>query len=346
MLTKEQIQRFFSYKCSPEEADAVAGFFERHPEELDKYLSDAEWEHFRFENGLEAQKASSILKEIKRKTVAPKSEKIYYLRYLTGAAAALIVGFFILQKLLPPKEAKQDVISKYESKLITNNGDKALTITLQDSSVIRLAPGSTIGYTEPFQDSVRHIELKGEAYFEVTRNPQMPFTVSSYPLHTTVLGTTFSIRGFEDEKQIKIFLFKGLITVGNADSLHPVVKSPLYMSVGDMLVYDKATMSVHLSPAKKPVNTKKDTQKILDEHNTLQGNNWYMFNNQPLSGVFDQLSLLYGQKIYYVEEDIKGLSFIGKIDKTDTLETVLNLLGKLNKLTVTRVSNGYLIKKN
>ncbi|MBX2924327.1 MAG: FecR family protein [Chitinophagaceae bacterium] len=346
MLTKEQIERFFSYKCSPEEADAVADFLERHPEALDKYLSDAEWEHFRFENGLDAQKASSILNEIRRKTIAPKPGGIYYLRYLTGAAAILLLGFFILQKLLPSKEAKPDAVSKYESKLITNNGDKELTITLRDSSVIRLAPGSTVSYTEPFLDSIRHIVLKGEAYFEVTRNPQMPFTVSSYPLNTTVLGTAFSVRGFENEKQIKISLFKGLITVGNADSLHPAVKSPLYMSVGDMLVYDKTTMRVNLSSAKKPVNTKKNTQKILDEHNTLQGNNWYMFNNQPLSGVFDQLSLLYGQKIYYAEEDIKGLSFIGKIDKTDTLETVLNLLGRLNKLTITRVPNGYLIRKN
>ncbi len=70
-----------------------------------------------------------------------------------------------------------------------------------------------------------------------------------------------------------------------------------------------------------------------------------MFNNQPLAGVLDQLSLLYNEKISYTATDLEGLSFIGRIDKTDTLETVLQLIGRLNNLQVIREPHGFLMKK-
>ena len=173
----------------------------------------------------------------------------------------------------------------------------------------------------------------------------MPFIVATYPLSTTVLGTVFSVRSFEKEQHIKITLFKGFIAVGNSDSLRPAVATPYYMSPGDVLIYNKTTGRIRFSPAGIPEAKSKKPDMIKKPGNTIEGNNWYMFNNQPLSGVFDQLALLYDLPIRYTKEDLKGLSFIGKIDKTDTLETVLNLIGRLNNLQVTRMPDGYIIKK-
>jgi len=70
-----------------------------------------------------------------------------------------------------------------------------------------------------------------------------------------------------------------------------------------------------------------------------------MFNNQSLAEVFDQLENLYNTRITYSRADLKGLSFIGKIDKTDSLEHILKSITLLNDLKLEKQNGGYVIKK-
>ncbi|MCH5715597.1 FecR family protein [Niabella hibiscisoli] len=236
----------------------------------------------------------------------------------------------------------------FRVRLVANNTEALMNIMLPDSSQVALSPHSSISYKEPFQDGKRSIELKGEAYFEVVKNARMPFVVASYPLSTTVLGTVFSVKSFEKDRQIKVSLFKGVVAVGNADSSRPAVRAPFYLSPGDVLTYDKQNGQVRFISAKSTQPSSNDSEKGGNTSlpdNTMADNNWYMFNNQPLTGVLDQLSLLYNQKISYSAEDLSGLSFIGRIDKTDTLETILQLIGRLNNLQVVKEPNGFLMKK-
>jgi hypothetical protein len=73
--------------------------------------------------------------------------------------------------------------------------------------------------------------------------------------------------------------------------------------------------------------------------------NWYMFNNQSLPEVFDQLSSLYNQSIQYNRSDLNGKSFIGKIDKSDSLANILNTIGLLNDLSITQDEKGFNVSK-
>ncbi len=348
MVTKEQIERFFRYQCSPAEADAVVRYFEQRPDELAQYVSEEEWVGYQFENELDNQSADKLLQNIKSRTIGTAVEKkrpvIYY---LAAAAAVIAVAFFGWQYLVkdtnPPKGDPA-----FHARVIANTTGKLMSIMLPDSSLVSLSPNSTIFYKEPFQDGKRIIELKGEAYFEVVKNAQMPFVVESYPLSTTVLGTVFSVKSFEKERQIKVALFKGVVAVGNTDPGRPAVRTPFYLSPGDVLTYDKQNGQVRFISSKTPgqsAGSAKGTNQQPLPDNVMEDNNWYMFNNQPLTGVLDQLSLLYNQKITYTAEDLDGLSFIGRIDKTDTLETILLLIGRLNNLQVVREPHGFLIKK-
>ena len=71
-------------------------------------------------------------------------------------------------------------------------GEK-LTIALPDGSKVYMHAGSSLKFPSRFSDSLRLVELKGEAYFVVAKNPEKPFVVRTATLQTTVLGTEFNI---------------------------------------------------------------------------------------------------------------------------------------------------------
>lgn len=71
-------------------------------------------------------------------------------------------------------------------------GEK-LTIALPDGSKVYMHAGSSLKFPSRFSDTIRLVELKGEAYFVVAKNPDKPFVVRTATLQTKVLGTEFNI---------------------------------------------------------------------------------------------------------------------------------------------------------
>jgi len=353
MVTKEQIERFFKLKCSPQEADEVAQYFEENPDVLSQYYNEGEWEFFHVDNKPDADKAAAILAEIRKNTVQHQlSRKRFYVKY---AVAAAVIGLIMFAGWYFFFNTKDNNIPQpaFVSRTIKNTHNEVMLFTLPDSSVVYLAPVSSIRFDEPFQNNQRLVALTGEASFDVKKDKAHPFVVKTDDIMTTVLGTRFSIRSLDTANTIKVTLFKGAVAVSNADQAHPYLKKIYYLSPGDILEYDKSRKAAILKTAthekgksSAPDNNeaRRDNEKI-NTGGLLQDNNWYMFNNQSVAGVFDQLELLYNQKITYKKEDLEGLSFIGKIDKSDSLETILNLIGKLNNLEAIKESDGYLIKK-
>lgn len=70
-----------------------------------------------------------------------------------------------------------------------------------------------------------------------------------------------------------------------------------------------------------------------------------MFNNQSLEQVFDQLALLYNVDIVYSKKDVFNIYFIGKFNKSDSLEAVISQISAVNNLTVTRQNNKFIIAR-
>lgn len=67
------------------------------------------------------------------------------------------------------------------------------TFNLPDGSIITLKRGSKILLDENFDQPIRHIQLTGEAFFEVARDEERPFIIETNYSKTEVLGTSFSI---------------------------------------------------------------------------------------------------------------------------------------------------------
>ena len=343
-MTREHIQRFFRSESSPEEANAVLQYLEQHPDEIDLYLSDEEWEKFQAAGTLGAERSAAFWEQISSNTIHKPNGRLFSLRRLVAAASIILIlfaGWWWFHWPGNPVTRKESVISR----LIQNTGKDIMVFKLPDNSSVQLMPASSISYNQPFQSNSRVITLKGEAFFNVTKDSLQPFIVYSDAIRTKVLGTQFLVTAFARDNTIRVALFSGHVVVEPVDTLHTLLKGVLHLLPGDVLLYDKTKMTASMVSARQgrskrsPVETKSGTPDNLPD------NHWYMFNNQSLAEVFDQLQVLFNEKITYSKEDVSGLSFIGKIDKRDTLETILDEIGKLNNLKVSKEQFGFFIRK-
>lgn len=130
---------------------------------------------------------------------------------------------------------------------VTTGKGESKTVTLPDGSLVRLNPSSEIAFQKAYEDTVRRVRLKGEAWFDVVHLPEKPFIVNTRHLTTRVLGTRFSMNDYPEDGQAAVYLQTGAVEIIPAGQPRPHVLHP-----GEYLVYDKATHQIHVSERKPP----------------------------------------------------------------------------------------------
>jgi transmembrane sensor len=93
-------------------------------------------------------------------------------------------------------------------------------IVLPDGSKAWLNTSSAVTFPATFKKNERHVSIQGEVFFEVTRDPVRPFTVSFAAGEVKVLGTSFNVRDYADEELSRATLVEGSVTLtsGNGSS--------------------------------------------------------------------------------------------------------------------------------
>ena len=228
-----------------------------------------------------------------------------------------------------------------------NTSGKIKKLISPDGSEIDLYDGGEITYKEPVGATRRDVYLIGKANFKVAKNKEKPFTVFSGDISTTALGTVFTVTAKKTEKLIVVRLEEGKVVVKPLNGYTRNWTKDFYLSPVQELVFDKSKQTVNVRSFTKQVATKRTPPFAKDNPDipNYDRRSWFMFNNQPLSEIFDALAVMYDVKIEYVKEDVKEKYFIGTYDKSDSLETILNQIALLNKLQVTKSDNGYKIQK-
>lgn len=84
---------------------------------------------------------------------------------------------------------------------------------LPDSSKVFLNAGSQVAFRAGFEGDERCVKLTGEAFFEVKHDPGKPFIVLSDMVSTTVLGTSFNVKAYPEDKSIDITVINGKVKV-------------------------------------------------------------------------------------------------------------------------------------
>ncbi len=122
-------------------------------------------------------------------------------------------------------------------KRIYNPMGRKSVIRLPDGSTVNLNAGSELTFPTEFTDSLRIVELSGEAFFDVAKDDSKPFVVLSGELQTRVLGTQFNVAAYKDDQQIDIALVEGKVKVRAQSFIASEGVKIIYP--GQLLAYDR-----------------------------------------------------------------------------------------------------------
>ena len=139
----------------------------------------------------------------------PKSVIISLVRWVSIAAA--ITALFFGAKQLVKLNSIDGLLSQ-KNEVLAKPGAKSKMV-LPDGTIVWLNSGSKLTYAGSFKDSVRSVELDGEAFFDVTKDAKHPFIVHTSGIDIRVLGTAFNVKSYSTEATIEATLIRGLIEV-------------------------------------------------------------------------------------------------------------------------------------
>jgi ferric-dicitrate binding protein FerR (iron transport regulator) len=94
-------------------------------------------------------------------------------------------------------------------------------LVLPDGTRVWLNSASSLRYPTAFNGAVRRVELTGEGYFEVAKDPMFPFEVVANRNTVRVLGTHFNVNAYSNEPVVKITLAEGAVQVNHHTKLNP-----------------------------------------------------------------------------------------------------------------------------
>lgn len=199
-------------------------------------------------------------------------------------------------------------------------------LVLTDGSEVLLNVDSKLIISKDFGDSIRQVELTGEAFFKVAKNKKKPFQIKSGSLQTTVLGTSFNINAYPDMHKVKISVLSGKVQVGAS-----IAGTQKLLAAG---MVKNQTLSFYSQTAKYELKNENSelisswrTNKLyidnanLDEigrqlarhyqvkvvcHHKGSVNDKYTirFNNESMKGVLQILSALTKRKFTYENQQI------------------------------------------
>lgn len=178
-------------------------------------------------------------------------------------------------------------------------------VTLPDGSKVWLNAASTLKFPSTFKGSARRsIVLDGEAYFEITKDQQHPFIVSSKGQEIEVLGTHFNVNAYADEPSIETALLEGSVKITTGTSV-VVIKPGQQTSV-------------------------KDNKVNVEEVNVNAVADWkngkFRFKNEPLTSILRKVSRWYDVEIEY-KQPLKDIpTFSGSVSRFDNVSAVLKML--------------------
>ena len=221
-----------------------------------KHISSEEEHLQKTEDELSEKK---IEDEIGGESSSRKISKARILAWITASVAVAASLFLFIfrssQEISQPTEFSMELFSEVTSPkqveqtlsdgycVVSTPAATTTLVTLSDGTKVMLNANSTLEYPASFDDAeVREVRLKGEAHFEVTKNPHRPFVVKAGEMQTQVLGTIFDVKAYRKDAP-KVTLMQGKVKVSNADTEVEMRPGQTATLQADKIVVSKASPS-------------------------------------------------------------------------------------------------------
>ena len=240
---------------------AWEAFEKKHISSEEEHLQKAEDElaEKKIEDEIGRENGNEIGREIGGESSSRKVSKARILTWITAsvavAASLFLFIFRSFQEISLPTEFSMELFSEVTSPkqveqtlsngycVVSTPAATTTLVTLSDGTRVMLNANSTLEYPASFDDAeVREVRLKGEAHFEVTKNPHRPFVVKAGEMQTQVLGTIFDVKAYRKDAP-KVTLMQGKVKVSNADTEVEMRPGQTATLQADKIVVSKASPS-------------------------------------------------------------------------------------------------------
>ncbi|RWW91943.1 FecR family protein [Flavobacterium cerinum] len=238
-------------------------------------------------------------------------------KWIAAASIVLILSFTGYLTLLNTNKVADMVITQTYAQDIR-------LLLLPDGTRVWVNENTKIEYPKAFTGNTRNVTLKGEAFFEVKKDPSKPFIISSGLIQTTVLGTSFNIKAYEGHLPL-VKVRTGRVKVENKNNTVLLQRgdAAVYMSTSELLVKQKAD---DIEPAY--------VKALID------------IDGLSLNEAIKKLQKEYSFNIEYPSDNLKNLKLKGTLDTRQGIKGMLETLAfALNAEIIENTPGNYIISQ-
>ena len=245
-----------------------------------------------------------------------RSYRTILLKWMSAAAIIVIsISVFFYTWNKPPQKTGDTLVQKQNAKGIKS------TIVLTDGSKIWLNADSKIEYPEVFTGDTREVYLNGEAFFEVAKNPVKPFIIHLANGTVKVLGTSFNVRAYDNEKIVETSVATGKVAF-----------IPKYEKSG------KKQDTIFLTPDNKVRYSLIKEEIITQPTASAEDKAWtegkLIFRATLFEEIAVELERNFGKKIVFKNEEARNYRLTGSF-QNNTLAEILFYLSKTKAFSYT-----------
>ena len=308
------LKKYVNGQCTPEELKVIDQWFSSHEDNPD---DDRLVDVYEREN-LETKMFERIKANVELKADAPHSSSHGNAWYRAAAAIAILMvaglGFYLYnEKGLFLENSGAGPIAKVLN--VTNHTDAVMRKVLSDGTVIVLQPSGSLQFVESFPADKREVILRGEAFFDVTKDKNRPFIINTGDVTVKVLGTSFNIRAYEGAKEITVAVKTGKVSVyakgDDVDTKQKDSSDEIILTPNQEVVYN----TIDANFLRKIV----DDPQIILEKPTLFA---MEYEATPVARIFQVIEENYGIDIVYDDKELSACSLTTSMSEEGLYERI------------------------
>ena len=181
-------------------------------------------------------------------------------------------------------------------------------VRLPDGTAVWLKAGSQLRYPAQFEDNERRVEMKGEGYFEVTKNRRRPFVVAGGPVDVKVLGTKFNFAVNSKRQLASVSLIEGSVEVRDVKRNSRLLLKPNQRVQLNTLTGQQKMESM-------------DTRIDAAWHNRL-----IPFTNANVNAIARTIEQLYGVEVHVAAGVNDTETYSGMVYLASSIDSVMRLI--------------------
>lgn len=311
-MDRKVLHRFFAGTASFEEEEAVCDWVDASDKNREELIRERKYFDV------------LLLHKAKNSSTA-QSGRRFSLPFVIGESLkiAAAISVLVVSALYIYNNVAKPAPVLAMNKIVVPPGQRA-NLTLSDGTNVWLNACSEMTYPASFSEETRHVSLKGEAYFDVSKDAKHPFVVQTKKCDIKVLGTKFNVQADESDCEFSAALLEGSIELTNRMKSGP---------------------SIRLTPMQKAEWT--GGRMVVDSIRNLDNYRWkeglICFEDIRFADLMKRFEKTYDIRIVIQNKRLHDYKCSGKCRVSDGVDFILQVLQRSTRFTFSRSDDNTII---